>query len=64
VMASHAVLVGNAHENLAHPAIREVIFTDTIALSPALGYTILHTAPLLAQAIRRVHTNQSVSALI
>jgi len=64
VMASHAVLVGNAHENLAHPAIREVIFTDTIALNPALGYTILPTAPLLAQAIRRVHTNQSVSVLI
>jgi len=64
VMASHAVLVGNARENLAHPAIREVIFTDTIALNPALGYTILPTAPLLAQAIRRVHTNQSVSVLI
>jgi len=64
VMASHAVLVGNAHENLAHPAIREVVFTDTIALNPALGYTILPTAPLLAQAIQRVHTNQSVSVLI
>jgi ribose-phosphate pyrophosphokinase len=64
VMASHAVLVGNARENLAHPAIREVVFTDTIALNPALGYTILPTAPLLAQAIRRVHTNQSVSILI
>lgn len=64
VMASHAVLVGNARENLAHPAIREVVFTDTIALNPALGYTILPTAPLLAQAIRRVHTNQSVSVLI
>ncbi|MCX7782338.1 MAG: phosphoribosylpyrophosphate synthetase, partial [Meiothermus sp.] len=43
---------------------REVVFTDTIALNPALGYTILPTAPLLAQAIRRVHTNQSVSVLI
>ncbi|MCX7801951.1 MAG: ribose-phosphate pyrophosphokinase [Meiothermus ruber] len=64
VMASHAVLVGNARENLAPPAIREVVFTDTIALNPALGYTILPTAPLLAQAIRRVHTNQSVSVLI
>ncbi|WP_243455061.1 ribose-phosphate pyrophosphokinase [Meiothermus sp. CFH 77666] len=64
VMASHAVLVGSARENLAHPAIREVVFTDTIALNPALGYTILPTAPLLAQAIRRVHTNQSVSVLI
>ncbi|WP_299429404.1 ribose-phosphate pyrophosphokinase [uncultured Meiothermus sp.] len=64
VMSSHAVLVGSARENLAHPAIREVVFTDTIALNPALGYTILPTAPLLAQAIRRVHTNQSVSVLI
>jgi ribose-phosphate pyrophosphokinase len=63
VMATHAVLVGGARENLAHPAIREVVFTDTIPLRDG-GYTVLSTAELLAQAIRHVHTNQSVSALI
>jgi len=64
VMATHAVLVGPARENLAHPAIRQVVFTDTIPLNPGLGYTILSTAQLLAQAIRHIHTNRSVSALI
>ncbi|WP_233493018.1 MULTISPECIES: ribose-phosphate pyrophosphokinase [unclassified Meiothermus] len=64
VMATHAVLVGPARENLAHPAIRQVVFTDTIPLNPGLGYTILSTAGLLAQAIRHIHTNRSVSALI
>ena len=64
VMATHAVLVGPARENLAHPAIRQVVFTDTIPLNPGLGYTILSTADLLAQAIRHIHTNRSVSALI
>jgi ribose-phosphate pyrophosphokinase len=63
VLATHAVLVGGARENLAHPAIREVVFTDTIPLRDG-GYTVLSTAELLAQAIRHVHTNQSVSALI
>lgn len=64
VMATHAVLVGDAHNNLAHPAIRQVVFTDTIPMGNTNGYTILSTADLLAQAIRRVHTNQSVSVLI
>jgi ribose-phosphate pyrophosphokinase len=63
VMAAHAVLVGPAKENLSHPAIKRVVFTDTIAL-PRGDYTILSTAELLAQAIRRVHTHQSVSVLI
>jgi ribose-phosphate pyrophosphokinase len=64
VMATHAVLVGAAHDNLNHPAIREVIFTDTIQLGPNHPFSILPTAELLAQAIRNVHTNQSISALI
>lgn len=63
VLATHPVLVGEARENLAHPAIREVVFTDTIPLKDG-GYTVLSTAELLAQAIQHVHTNQSVSALI
>ncbi|MDM7324444.1 MAG: ribose-phosphate pyrophosphokinase [Thermus sp.] len=63
VMATHPVLVGEARENLSHPAILEVVFTDTIPLKDG-GYTVLSTAELLAQAIQHVHTNQSVSALI
>lgn len=63
VLATHPVLVGEAHKNLAHPAIREVVFTDTIPLKEG-AYTVISVAGLLAQAIRRVHTHQSVSALI
>ncbi|WP_456446898.1 ribose-phosphate diphosphokinase [Deinococcota bacterium DY0809b] len=64
VMATHAVLVGPARSNLSHMGIERVVFTDTIALDAGEGYEILSTAPLLAQAIRAVHTHQSVSALI
>jgi ribose-phosphate pyrophosphokinase len=64
VLATHPVLVGPAHDNLKHPAIKDVIFTDTIQLGPNHSFSILPTAELLAQAIRNVHTNQSISALI
>lgn len=49
-------------ENLAHPAILERIFTDSIPLPRGTRATVLSVAPLLAVAIRRVHTHQSVSA--
>ncbi len=64
VMATHAVLSGPARENLAHPAIERVVFADTIPLEDAGGYVVLSTAPLLAEAIRRVHTHRSVSELM
>jgi len=64
VMATHPVLVGPARENLAHPGIERVVFTDTIPLDENPGYVILSTAPLLAEAIRRVHTHKSVSELL
>ena len=64
VMATHPVLVGRARENLAHPAIARVVFTDTIPLAENPGYDVLSTAPLLAEAIRRVHTHRSVSELL
>ncbi len=64
VMATHPVLVGRARENLAHPAIERVVFTDTIPLPENPGYVVLSTAPLLAEAIRRVHTHKSVSELL
>jgi len=63
-MATHAVLSGPARENLAHPAIERVVFADTIPLDDAGDYVVLSTAPLLAEAIRRVHTHRSVSELM
>ncbi len=64
VMATHPVLVGPARENLAHEGIERVVFTDTIPLDENPGYVVLSTAPLLAEAIRRVHTHRSVSELL
>jgi ribose-phosphate pyrophosphokinase len=65
-MATHAVLCGDAYERLAGAQLDELVVTDTIPLKDrfaALPIKVLSTAPLLAEAIRRIHTNQSVSSL-
>ncbi|MDQ7850165.1 MAG: ribose-phosphate pyrophosphokinase [Armatimonadota bacterium] len=66
VCATHPVMAGPAQERLARPEIREVIVTNTIPLPPERRLdklTVLSAAPLLAEAIRRIHMNQSVSIL-
>ena len=65
VSIAHAVLVGPALKRLEHPSIREVVTTDTIPV-PAekqLGgkIKVLSIAPLLAEAILRIHQHRSVS---
>ncbi len=66
VCATHAVFAGPAFERLGRSEIREVIVTNTIPL-PAdrtiPKVMVLSAAPLLAEAIRRIHLNQSVSLL-
>ncbi len=66
VCATHPVFAGPAFDRLARPEIREVIVTNTIPIQtdrqPA-KITVLSAAPLLAEAIRRIHLNQSVSLL-
>lgn len=66
ICATHAVFAGQAHQRLERPEISEVIVTDTIPLPPEKTLpkiTVLSAAPLLAEAIRRIHLNQSVSML-
>ncbi len=64
VGATHPVFIPPALERLAHPAISEVIVTDTIPYTGRLGkVNVLSVAPLLASAIRNVHDNASVSQL-
>ena len=64
VGATHPVFIPPALERLAHPAISEVIVTDTIPYTGHLGkVNVLSVAPLLASAIRNVHDNASVSQL-
>ena len=64
---THALLSGPALERLGLPEIGRVIVTDTIPLSEEASrsdkITVLSVAPMLAQAIWRIHRNESVSAL-
>jgi ribose-phosphate pyrophosphokinase len=63
---THGVLSGNAIERLREAPIQEVVITDTIPLAPDRhmgNLTILSVAPLLAEAIDRIHENASVSEL-
>ena len=66
IAATHPVLTGNALERLKKADVEEVIVTDTVPISadkmgPPLK--VLSVAPLLAEAIIRVHENRSVSEL-
>lgn len=65
--ATHAVLVGSAVENLAHPAISRIVVTNTIAIPPDKRLEkmeVASVAPLIASAIERVHRDKSVSELL
>ncbi|MCL2305860.1 MAG: ribose-phosphate pyrophosphokinase [Planctomycetaceae bacterium] len=64
--ATHGVLCGNAFENIKQSPIENLIITDTIPLNPAVflpNITVLSVAPLLGEAIRRIHCHESVSRL-
>ncbi|GAC1669868.1 MAG: ribose-phosphate pyrophosphokinase [Candidatus Dormibacteraceae bacterium] len=66
IAATHPVLTGDAVEKLKRAQVDEVIVTDSVPISPEkLGplITVLSVAPLLAEAIIRVHENRSVSEL-
>jgi len=65
IAATHAVLCGPARERLAAAPVQEIVLTDTIPVDPeGLPHlTVLRIAPLLAEAVMRVHTEQSISAL-
>jgi ribose-phosphate pyrophosphokinase len=65
-MVTHPVLCGDAFERLTAANLDELVVTDSIPLKrrfAELPIRVLGLAPLLAEAIRRIHTNQSVSAL-
>jgi ribose-phosphate pyrophosphokinase len=60
------VLTGDAVQKLRDADVDEVIVTDSVPIPPEkLGppLTVLSVAPLLAEAIIRVHENRSVSEL-
>ena len=64
VAATHGVFCGPALERLKESPITSVIVTDTIPLGAAAQISKikqLTVAPLLAEAIKRVHHDQSIS---
>jgi len=66
ICATHAVFAGQVRQRLSREEIREVVVSNTIPVPPEKALpklTILSSAPLLAEAIRRIHENQSVSML-
>ena len=63
---SHAVLSGPACERIEKSPLKELIVTDTIPLPEnkrSKKITVLSVAPLLSEAIRRIHFEQSISVL-
>lgn len=68
VGTTHALLCGRAAEKLNRAPIKELAVTDTIPLdgrTKPLGkkLVVLTISGILGEAIRRIHTNESVSAL-
>lgn len=68
VMAActHAVLSGNASQRLEDSVVSRVVTMDTVPIPSMKMFpklTVLPIAPLLGQAIRRIHLNESVSTL-
>ncbi|MEM7558297.1 MAG: ribose-phosphate pyrophosphokinase [Planctomycetota bacterium] len=64
--ATHGVLCGNAIENLSQAPIKSLCLTNTIPLTPEKKLNSIQTvsvAPMLAEAIRRIHHDQSISAM-
>jgi ribose-phosphate pyrophosphokinase len=63
----HAVLSGPAIDRIKASPIEEVVVTNSVPLSPdkraAARITVLTVAPLLGEAIRRIHDEESVSTL-
>jgi ribose-phosphate pyrophosphokinase len=64
--ATHGLLVGGAIERLQKAQIDGLFLTDTIPLIAEKRIpqiTVLSVAPLLGEAIKRIHRNESVSRL-
>ena len=63
---THAVLAEQAVDTLLQSSIESVFITDTV---PLLGHPdndalhVVDTSKLFAEAVRRIHNNESVSAL-
>ena len=63
---THPILSGPARERIGASCLKELIVTDTIPLDDRKrrpNIVVLSVAPLLSEAIRRIHFEQSISSL-
>lgn len=66
VSAVHAVLCGEAVKRLKEAEIEELILTNTVEIPEdklMKNMMVLSIAPLMAEAIRRIHTGESIGEL-
>jgi ribose-phosphate pyrophosphokinase len=64
--ATHGVLSGPAVDRIGESALRELVLTDTVPLPAGKRIpkiTTLSIAPLIGEAIKRIHRGESVGAL-
>lgn len=65
--ATHGLFVGRANALLSQADLRGIVVTDTVATSrlPGIGIdtdvTVLETAPLVAEAIKRTHAGEPLT---
>jgi len=66
ISATHAVFCGSASARLREAPVREVVVTNSLPISPENKFPNLRSvsvAPLLGEAIKRIHRAESVSYL-
>ncbi|MCA6085815.1 ribose-phosphate diphosphokinase [Candidatus Endomicrobiellum agilis] len=64
--ATHGVLSGQSKQRVQNSALEELVITDTIPLSkegPNEKIVVLSVGPILAEAIKRISNDESISAL-
>ena len=64
--ASHGVLAGKAIERLREAPIDSIVVTDSIPISEEKmlsNMKVLSVAPIMAEAIKRIHQHKSISAI-
>lgn len=66
VGCTHGILSGNALERIQESPITELVVTNTVPMrdgKPSDKISVLSVAPLLGEAVRRIHEGESVSSL-
>ncbi|MFQ3549590.1 MAG: ribose-phosphate pyrophosphokinase [Armatimonadota bacterium] len=65
VAATHGLLTDRCFNRLNRPEIKEVLVTDSVPMPENAPdkFKVLSVAPMFAEAIKRVHQNQSITSL-